>query len=100
MNVFAYSADDKHWHGLFADNGGRVHVFQGKVADGSAEFLGPSRYTDGKTELNRIRVKRLSADRVEQTWEKSADNGDSWKIVFRGEYSRKGTGPAAEKPGR
>lgn len=100
MNVFAHGADDKHWHGLFADNEGRVRVFEEKVADGSAEFLGPSRDAEGKTELNRIRVKRLSANRVEQIWEKSADTGASCKIVFRGEYSRKGTGPAAENPGR
>lgn len=97
MNVFAYSAEDKHWHGLFADNEGRVHLFEGKVEDGSAEFLGPSRGADGKTELNRIRVKRLRADRVEQTWEKSPDNGTSWNIVFRGEYSRKGTDPESKK---
>lgn len=99
MNIFAYSADDKHWHGMFADNEGRVHVFEGKVEGGSAEFLGPSSDADRKTELNRIRVKRVSSDRVEQTWEKSADNGALWKIVFRGEYSRKGTGTAG-KPGR
>lgn len=97
MNVFAYSADDKQWHGLFADNEGRVHVFEGKVQGGSAEFVGPSRDADGKTELNRIRVKRLGEDRVEQTWEKSPDNGVSWNIVFRGEYSRKGRGAEAGK---
>jgi hypothetical protein len=100
MNVFAYSADDKQWHGLFADNEGRVHVFEGKVADGAAEFVGPSQDANGKTELNRIQVKRLSKDRVEQTWEKSADNGTSWTTVFRGEYSRKNTGIATGKPGK
>ena len=31
-NLFAYSADDRSWHGLFADNEGRVHVFlEGKA---------------------------------------------------------------------
>ena len=54
-NMFAYSSDDKKWHGMFADNQGRVHVFEGKVASGSAEFLGPSMSPDGKTVLNRIR---------------------------------------------
>jgi hypothetical protein len=29
-NVFAYSSDDGSWHGMFADNQGRVHVFKGK----------------------------------------------------------------------
>ena len=88
-NLFAYSADDKTWHGMFADNQGRVHVFTGKVSGGLAEFYGPSRGPAGEAVLNRIRVVRLAPDRVEQSWEKSADNGGSWTVVFKGEYSRK-----------
>jgi hypothetical protein len=89
-NLFGYSADDKSWHGMFADNRGHVHVFvDGKVASGSAEFSGPSRGANGETILNRIRIVRVAADKVEQTWEKSTDNGLTWTTVFRGEYSRK-----------
>jgi hypothetical protein len=88
-NMFAYSSDDKSWHGMFADNQGRVHVFEGKVAQGAGEFTGPSRSPDGETVLNRIKVVRLSANKVEQSWEKSNDNGATWKMEFKGEYSRK-----------
>ena len=88
-NVFAYSSDDGSWHGMFADNQGRVHVFEGKVTPGSAEFYGPSRSSSGATVLNRIRVVRVNADKVTQTWEKSADNGGTWTTEFQGEYSRK-----------
>ena len=88
-NMFAYSSDDGHWHGMFADNQGRVHVFEGKVAPGSAEFTGPSRGPDGQTVLNRIRVVRLAANKVDQSWEKSADHGVTWTMEFEGEYSRK-----------
>jgi hypothetical protein len=88
-NVFGYSADDKSWYGMFADNEGRVHVFSsGKVADGTAEFQGTSRGPNGESILNRVKVIRLNANKVEQTWEKSSDNGASWNVVFRGEYSR------------
>jgi hypothetical protein len=87
-NMFAYSADDKSWHGMFADNQGRVHVFEGKVAGGSAEFYGPSRGPNGEAVLNRIRIVRVTEDKVEQSWEKSADNGGTWTMEFRGEYSR------------
>jgi hypothetical protein len=90
-NMFAYSADDKSWHGMFADNLGRVHVFEGKIGSGSAEFFGPGVGADGKTVLHRIRVIRINADRVEQSWEKSTDHGATWKMEFRGEYSRKKT---------
>jgi hypothetical protein len=88
-NLFAYSYDDKTWHGMFADNQGRVHVFEGKVGAGSAEFHGPSRGPNGEEVLNRIKVARISADQIEQSWEKSADNGSTWTMQFRGEYSRK-----------
>ncbi len=88
-NMFAYSADDKSWHGLFADNQGRVHVFEGKISDGSAEFTGPSRAPDGKAVLNRIKIARVNENKVVQSWEKSRDNGVTWTTEFRGEYSRK-----------
>lgn len=89
QNFFGYSADDKSWYGLFADNEGRVHVFtSGKVASGSAEFQGASHGPNGETVLNRVKVVRVSAEKVAQTWEKSNDNGTTWNVVFRGEYSR------------
>lgn len=88
-NTFGYSDDDKKWYGMFADNEGRVHVFtSGKVSAGTAEFEGPSG-ANAENVLNRVRVVRLGADKVEQTWEKSGDDGRSWKTVFRGEYSRR-----------
>jgi hypothetical protein len=89
QNTFAYSPEDKSWYGMFADNQGRVHVFAGgKVSDGTAEFQGSSRGSDGGTALNRVRVIRVSANKVEEIWEKSTDNGANWKAVFRGEYVR------------
>lgn len=89
QNVFGYSADDKSWYGMFADNEGRVHVFtSGKVGDGTAEFSGPSRGPNGESVLNRVKVIRLNPNQVEQTWEKSNDQGATWNVVFRGEYSR------------
>lgn len=88
-NMLAYSSDDKKWHGIFADNQGRVHVFEGKAADGSAEFLGSSVGPKEEAELNRIKVVRLTADKVGQSWEKSRDGGATWTLEFRGEYSRR-----------
>jgi len=88
-NMLAYSGDDKSWHGMFADNEGRVHVFEGKVTAGGAEFQGPSVGRNGETVLNRIKVVRKTPDKVEQLWEQSTDNGANWKMVFHGEYSRR-----------
>ena len=88
-NFFAYSQEDKTWHGMFADTEGRVHLFEGKVAAGSADFHGESRGRNGEAELHHITITRLSPDRVEQIWEKSKDNGATWAKVFDGVYSRR-----------
>jgi hypothetical protein len=90
-NVFAYSSDDKKWHGLFADNEGRVHVFfDGKASPGTAQFTGPSEGPNTEAVLNRVTIRRIDANRVEQAWEKSTDGGKNWEMAFRGEYTRKG----------
>jgi hypothetical protein len=89
-NFFGYSADDKIWHGLFADNQGRVHVFlRGEVTSSSAAFTGPSRGPNGKAVLNRVTVRPVSTNQVEQIWQKSSDDGKTWTTAFRGEYTRK-----------
>lgn len=88
-NLFAYSPDDKTWYGMFADNEGRVHIFtSGKVLSSVAEFQGTSHGPQGETVLNKVRVVRIDANRVEQTWQKSTDNGATWTMEFRGEYTR------------
>ena len=87
--MFAYSPEDKNWGGMFADNQGRVHVFLvGKVSSGTAEFHGPSRGPNGETVLHKLRVVRTAPDRLEETWEKSLDNGANWTTVYRAQYSR------------
>jgi hypothetical protein len=87
--MLAYSPEDKNWYGIFADNEGRVHVFlDGKVASGTAEFHGPSRGPNGESVRNRLKVVRLSPNKIEETWEKSTDAGASWTTAYRAEYTR------------
>ena len=89
QDMFAYSADAKNWYGMFADSEGRVHIFtSGKVADGAAEFDGPSRDPNGQEEMNRVKLARVGPGKLRQTWEKSSDHGATWKTVFSGEYLR------------
>ena len=89
-NMFGYSADDKSWHGMFADSVGHVHVFvNGHAGSDSAEFVGPSKAANGETVLNRITISRNGPDQVRQLWAKSSDGGKTWTTVFQGEYTRK-----------
>jgi hypothetical protein len=87
--MVAYSPEDKNWYGIFVDNQGRAHVFvDGRVSSDIAEFHGPSRGPKGAIVLNRLKVVRISADKLEEVWEKSTDNGSSWTTAYRAEYSR------------
>lgn len=90
VNLFGYSPDDKSWHGLFANNQGHIHVFfHGTVASDSAEFTGPNNGPDGRTILNRITIRLIDANHVEQMWQKSPDDGKTWATLFRLQYTRK-----------
>lgn len=87
--MFAYSPDDKSWYGMFADNEGRAHVFlSGTVSSGIAEFRGPSRGPKGEAVVNKLRIVRTSPDKLEETWEKSTDQGNTWTTVYRADYTR------------
>jgi hypothetical protein len=87
--MFVYSLEEKNWYGMFIDNEGRVHVFlDGKVSSDVAEFHGPSRGPNGEAVLNRLKVIRVSADKLEESWEKSTDNGSTWTTAYRAEYAR------------
>ena len=66
-NLFAYSEDDKKWHGIFADNEGRVHVFlDSEASPNQVSFSGPSQGENGESFLNRVTIRRVDANTVEQ----------------------------------
>ena len=52
------------------------------VASGTAEFRGTSHGPKGETVLNKVRLVGIDAHRVEQTWQKSTDNGATWTTGF------------------
>ena len=87
--TFAYSPDDQAWYGMFADNEGRAHLFtEGKVTSGKAEFRGQSRGPKGETVLNKLTVTPMPPNKLEETWEKSSDNGANWTTSYKAEYVR------------
>jgi len=49
----------------------------------------PEEREAGNKEYNRIVWKKTDNNTVRQTWSVSADAGESWDVVFDGEYRRK-----------
>jgi hypothetical protein len=88
-NTLAFDPDNNAWYGLFVDNRGRVHSFRGSVSSGAAELQGPGRDENGALVLKRVRVVRINDATVDQIWEKSTDQGESWTLEFKMEYIRK-----------
>jgi len=87
-NMDAYSADDRQWHRLFVDAQGRVHIFSGTSQGRALTYRGTSIDAVGHVELNRLTIRSAGRDAMTQLWQKSRDNGASWKTVFEGRYTR------------
>ncbi|MGA9671410.1 MAG: hypothetical protein WBQ94_19520 [Terracidiphilus sp.] len=64
-------------------------MMKGTVAPGSAELQGPAQDENGRAVLKKVKIVRMSADTMEQIWEKSVDNGASWTRDFKMEYVRR-----------
>ena len=58
------------------------------TAGSAAALQGPALDENGEPILKRVRIVRAAADKVEQIWEKSLDNGATWVAEFRMEYAR------------
>jgi hypothetical protein len=83
-NRFAYNYENKSWRGMFADNRGHVHVFvDGKTSGNAAKFYGPSQSPDGRTVLHRIKLTRVSADKVQQFGRNPWTTGRAGRRCFR-----------------
>ena len=52
-------------------------------------FSGPSRAQSGEPVLNRMRITPVGTDKLQQTWEKSVNNGNTWTQEFSLDYSRR-----------
>ena len=92
-----YDATDRKWHQIWVDNSGGRLTLEGGLANGRMVLSGAGQASNGATVINRITWTPIDANRVEQHWEVSADNGTSWTTAFWGLYKRKGAGPPAKK---
>ena len=78
------------WHQLWVDDQGNVLRLQGTYADGVLDYRGETKGADGSITKERLRFFDQSPDRVRQLWEQSYDGGESWTVVFDGEYRKIG----------
>lgn len=84
-----YDSNLHRWRQTWADNTGGVSEFSGVFKDGAMRFEGESHRPDGTKILRRLTFFDLSADRVRQYSEASADGGKTWKLDYDFAYVRR-----------
>lgn len=84
-----YNAATGKWQQTWVDNSGNVLELAGEYRDGQMRFTGETPGRGGAKTLERLTFTRISADRVRQFWEQSADGGKTWTVAFDGTYIRK-----------
>ena len=83
-----YNAATGKWQQTWVDSAGDVLELTGEYRDDQMRFTGETRAGGGRT-LHRLTFTKISADRVRQFWEQSADGGKTWTVAFDGAYVRR-----------
>ena len=83
-----YSRDGK-WHQTWVDNSGLLLELVGGLEDGRMVMSQERTTPDGKKALHEISWTKLDTGQVKQHWRVTSDDGQTWKDVFVGIYTRK-----------
>ncbi|MEN8008422.1 MAG: hypothetical protein ABFS42_15540, partial [Candidatus Krumholzibacteriota bacterium] len=84
-----FEPEDGLWHQIWVDDAGtRLHL-TGGYADGKMVLSG-DRLMKSETVTDRISWTDNPDGTVRQLWEHSKDGGESWQVLFDGEYRRVG----------
>ena len=83
-----YNPKSGKWEQFWVDNSGLSLYLSGSFSNGSM-ILDDVGNEAGNKEYNRIVWKKTDNNTVRQTWSVSAEAGESWDVVFDGEYRRK-----------
>lgn len=86
-----YDRDAKRWHQTWVDSSGGLLQLDGAFADGAMTLSGVSVEAGppAKKTLQRVRWTPQPDGRVRQLWEASENDGNDWKVVFDGWYTKR-----------
>jgi hypothetical protein len=86
---FNLYARDGKWHQTWVDNSGLLLELVGGVEDGRMVMSQERTTPQGQKALHEISWTRLETGQVKQHWRMTTDEGQTWKDVFVGIYTRK-----------
>jgi hypothetical protein len=86
MSVF--SREDQRWHQTWVDNTGSYLDFVGEFADGKM-ILSRNGVVEGKPVRQRMVWHDITPNAFLWSWERSDDEGKTWRELWKLEYKRK-----------
>ncbi len=83
-----YNPAQDRWEQYWIDNSGLTLYLSGGIVDGKM-VLDDLERGDAEGGFNKIAWEKIDENTVRQTWSVSEDNGQTWSVIFDGEYKRK-----------
>lgn len=87
-SVSVFNKHTKKWHQTWVDNQGGYLDFIGEFTDGKM-ILSRTAKRDGKEFLQRMIFYNIQPNSLDWNWERSDDNGKTWKPLWQIHYTRK-----------
>jgi hypothetical protein len=88
ISVSVFSKEDHRWYQTWVDNTGSYLDFVGEFADGKM-ILSRNGVVEGKTVRQRMVWYDIAPNTFLWNWERSDDEGTSWREMWKLEYKRK-----------
>ena len=87
LSVSVYNPIDRQWRQTWVDNQGSYLDFVGEW-HGDKMILQRPAVVEGQPVLQRMVWYNIEANRFEWNWERSSDEGQTWKVVWKINYER------------
>lgn len=88
ISVSVFSREDSRWHQTWVDNSGSYLDFVGEFVDGKM-ILSRNGIAEGKPIKQRMVWFDISAEQFRWNWERSDDDGATWRALWEIQYQRK-----------
>lgn len=88
MSVSTYNKNQGKWQQTWVDNSGGYLDFVGEFKEGKM-ILSRSFEKDGNKIEQRMVWYNISDNELDWNWERSDDNGETWKVFWKIHYQRK-----------
>jgi len=87
MSINYFDPDDRKWHQHWVGGDGTILHLEGGLVGNAMVLTGTTKGASGPV-LNRVTWTPLPDGKVKQEWTTSADDGQTWNVVFVGTYEK------------